>query len=863
VAGSHPASPPVAPAGLVSIKPAGRVPGSRDDLPYPYHWQSWRTAMRPCDELRKKLEEFEAETLPRRDQERLERHAESCPACLRMLEEGLKLHLATFMTQELSEALRLVGPPIDDKPKERKKTLARRPVARRWILRLVHWGAAAAILAAISFLYGVQVGSGNTGSDDRKDRKEPAVAATDMVAPLVYSRREGDAAPSGTNPVTVATPPREEQRQANAGGGPAPVPGKTPAQPAGRTPGQGSGPGPAAAATAPGIEVSHSPQRVASLLYARLTARVFAAVEESRAARGAHLELSRQVFELSKKMIAEKDPSVRLQGLNLLVRTGCFKTLVDAKELSGADAEKLVATLLAVMRDDDWPVRIAAARALCMAEQRNGRVAADLFRVALRHDNSAVRTFAFATLDALGKEDDAAVPLLVEALALRTGGYADKLPVAESLCSSLVSLVHKGLVRNITPDLLSKTPLFDVYRDALKHGDCPVRERAVADLRALGKECRGPFAGPGGAAAPDAVSAVVTLFAESLPGQPASVARRIVDGLGDIGPAARRAAPALVEALANQDPGVRVAAARALCRTGYERPEAPVAVLCESLRSGSAKVRRGAASSLTEWGPRAAAAVPTLAERLRDGREDRVVQHCCLRSLRAIGPDSNPALPVLLEILRAGESRSRELAAEAVGAIGAGAKSAAPALVAAIRDDDPGVRVAVARALWRVDGSRVEESVAAFVEVLGGRAKGGPGERISSRASEAAAAALGEVGPPARGAEQVLIEALCNDDAGVRIAAALALWLVDGGRAEELRPTEEVLTVLSGALKSQDKAARVAGASALDEIGPAARPVAPDLAGLLKDPSPDVRLAADRALRRIEPLAPTPPGPER
>jgi HEAT repeat protein len=116
--------------------------------------------------------------------------------------------------------------------------------------------------------------------------------------------------------------------------------------------------------------------------------------------------------------------------------------------------------------------------------------------------------------------------------------------------------------------------------------------------------------------------------------------------IGDMGPAARAALPALQEAMKDPDPNVRCFAMTAFNEVG--RTEAELVVVREVLRS------------------------------------DDDQRHCIL-----LGLGRNPAAaPVLVEALKDHEPWIRSTAAQSLGSIGPEAKDAIPALTQALQDPD-------------------------------------------------------------------------------------------------------------------------------------------------------------------------------
>ncbi len=207
-----------------------------------------------------------------------------------------------------------------------------------------------------------------------------------------------------------------------------------------------------------------------------------------------------------------------------------------------------------------------------------------------------------------------------------------------------------------------------------------VRTAAAQALGALGPRARSaapalfaalddPRAGVRAAAAQ--ALARVELTAESVSslskalGNPDAYVRAFAAwSLGNLGPGAREAVPALVEALGPDDTANVVAAA------------------------------------LARVGPAAAQAVPALLADLRGpdaGRRWRAA-----RALGRIGPPAESAVAELVAALRDPNEAVRAHAARALGRIGPGAKPAAADLQRATGDSDPGVRAEARQALERL-----------------------------------------------------------------------------------------------------------------------------------------------------------------
>jgi hypothetical protein len=155
--------------------------------------------------------------------------------------------------------------------------------------------------------------------------------------------------------------------------------------------------------------------------------------------------------------------------------------------------------------------------------------------------------------------------------------------------------------------------------------------------------------------------------------------------LGEMGPKAKDAIPALIEAL-NKAP-----------MPGESLPD-------------------NAALALGKIGPDA---VPPLLEVLKDKKADKAWPHAAT-ALKVIGPGAKDAVPVLVEVAKSSKDPLAPLlAVDAIGAIGPKAKEAVPALVELLRHNQlppPNGRTHIVVALGKI-GQGAKESVKALQEV--------------------------------------------------------------------------------------------------------------------------------------------------
>jgi HEAT repeat protein/serine/threonine protein kinase len=115
--------------------------------------------------------------------------------------------------------------------------------------------------------------------------------------------------------------------------------------------------------------------------------------------------------------------------------------------------------------------------------------------------------------------------------------------------------------------------------------------------------------------------------------------------LGDFGPQAKEAVPALIKVLEDPDESVRVHATQTLGEIGPQTEEVIPALIKVLMKDSYWKVRYSAAMALGEFGPQAKEAVPALIKALEDPVWD-VATHAH-QALGQIGPAAESAIPAL------------------------------------------------------------------------------------------------------------------------------------------------------------------------------------------------------------------------
>jgi HEAT repeat protein len=190
------------------------------------------------------------------------------------------------------------------------------------------------------------------------------------------------------------------------------------------------------------------------------------------------------------------------------------------------------------------------------------------------------------------------------------------------------------------------------------------------------------------------------------------VRRDVARALGDIGPSARSAVPALNRVMREDDDRrVRLWAAVAIVRiTGQNSPsEPPLRLLIETVHEEKGRYQQEAAEAL--GATCCDAAVTALIDVLSKPDSTRLasIRASAARALGQLGPQAHAAVPGLRLALVEREDwyffLHRE-AAIALGKIGTGAKAAIPDLIQATRSDDEWLRDAATNALRAIDPQR-------------------------------------------------------------------------------------------------------------------------------------------------------------
>jgi len=177
--------------------------------------------------------------------------------------------------------------------------------------------------------------------------------------------------------------------------------------------------------------------------------------------------------------------------------------------------------------------------------------------------------------------------------------------------------------------------------------------------------------------------------------------------LSRMGAKAKRAVPVLVQALKEQDLGMRMAAAEALGRIGPAAQPA-IPALVNMLKEYENSERTVATYALIQIGDPAGKAIESLTTLLNDKNiETRISAAVALWLLEG---KSQPTLELLKKNDGQEDWRYRFFSAYTLGEFGSAAKEAVPALLHLLHDEHEAVREHAAKALMRIDPAAAQKA---------------------------------------------------------------------------------------------------------------------------------------------------------
>jgi len=504
----------------------------------------------------------------------------------------------------------------------------------------------------------------------------------------------------------------------------------------------------------------------------------------------------------------------------------------------GPAAKSAVPALLTLLKGPDAGVRASAAEALGQIRSGKETVVPGLTE-ALQDPSAGVRGNAAYALGYFGADAQSAIPALAHALS------DPDTDLRVNAASVLANIEDLDLAGAALPGL----------EGALKDADPMVRQYAAIAVARLGPDAK------------TALPELLTTLTDERPETREASAR----ALGNFGMEARMAAPALARAASDPNPLVRRTALEALgavsppeelrrsaFRSALNDPDPSVRqvavmlvplggelepevmeALLKLLKDRNGSVRSAAANLLRNAPTTSPLVASALAEALKD--PDPNVRRDAALAL-ANGPEALQAMPVLTQLLGSGDDETRMRVATALETLRDHdvAHAAIPALIRALHDPLPSVRLGAAAALSEM-GHSANTAAPDLIDALND-------PEVIVRID--AAMALGRIGANVDKAVSTLTTLMDSTDMNARLGAVRGLGAI-GPEAKSAVPI--LLTVVK---QAGDGTMQLAAVDTLGNIGPPAKPAVNALLELLHSKDPSLRAQVGTALANIAPENP-------
>jgi HEAT repeat protein len=352
-----------------------------------------------------------------------------------------------------------------------------------------------------------------------------------------------------------------------------------------------------------------------------------------------------------------------------------LRAVLDALSDLGPEARDAVPSLLRTLQHTEPRIRLWAAQALLSIDRPAAKKAVPVLADLLTVEDFPYRVNVFIALGELGPAAVAAMPTLIQELDGRSrarpryAAYAARALGRMGRAARSAAPALRASLRSLWPDsavALGRIGFAGEARAALTADlgadDDRLRLEAAEALAEVGpanvvalsavrkalRQARRPYQpalalaqwrmaetlgrpGPGAAAADEAVEALTQLVSTK-----AGVREEATIALGDIGPPAKQAVPALRQLLEDDELEVRAAAVRALWRIGTR--DHTVVAAAVQLAERHPRTIADLGDTLAAMGPRANAAVPVLLGALRHEATDLYL--AAARALERIDPDA-------------------------------------------------------------------------------------------------------------------------------------------------------------------------------------------------------------------------------
>ncbi|MGA2059913.1 MAG: HEAT repeat domain-containing protein [Thermoguttaceae bacterium] len=504
---------------------------------------------------------------------------------------------------------------------------------------------------------------------------------------------------------------------------------------------------------------------------------------------------------------------------------------IDELGSLGVKASEAVGPLTELLKDKSAPVRAHAARALGEIGAPAKSAAAGLASL-LKDPDETVRRQTVEALRAIRPGPQVMLPLLSKLLEDSDPGVQMRIlqAIAEAGPAAVPGLIQALkndkttywaciVLREIGPAAKDAAP---ALAEKLKDPRPEIRREAALALGALN----------------EAAIPVLPQIAAALDDEDARTAATFI--MGQLGKIPANAEAKIRANAASDDKFLSTISLWTLARVHPEdkelRRQATVQ-LAERLKDQDPFVRVAAARALTALPPAPEITLPILEKALKDA-DTTTIQHA-LDALASLGPQ---AVPRLVEILKQ-HKELRIQVAYTLGQIGPGAAAATEALAGLVADEDFNVSTEAVLALGKI-GPAATSAVPALMAAL---------QKEHCPNAHAIIYALGRIGPKAAAAQPLLLSAMNGEDKSLAVIAAWAFTQIQPSSAQIAKSIPVLVPkVLVPGLSDSLPETRKAAAEALCELGPLARDAIPALQKTAKDDSSKaVRDAAAKALESI------------
>jgi HEAT repeat protein len=521
------------------------------------------------------------------------------------------------------------------------------------------------------------------------------------------------------------------------------------------------------------------------------------------------------------------DPSVKDLSAQLKSSDEAAKLkAIDELGSQGGKAAEAVAPLTELLKDKSAAVRAHAARSLGEIGAPSKSAAAELASL-LQDPDETVRRQTVQALRAIRPGPQVMLPLLTKLLedsdpgvqmrilnAIAEAGPAAVPGLIEALKNDKTAYWACIVLRDIGPAAKDAAP---ALAEKLKDPRPEIRREAALALGAMN----------------EAAIPVLPQIAAALDDKDARTAATFI--MGRLGKIPAGAEAKIRANAASDDKFLSTISLWTLARVHPEDKELrrqATEQIFERLQDQDPFVRVAAARALAALPPAPEITIPIFEKMLKNA-DSATIQHA-MDALASLGA---PAVPKLVEIMKQHKDLRIQVA-YILGQIGPAAAAATDALAQQVADDDFNVSTEAVLALAKI-GPAAGSAVPALMTAL---------QKPNCSNAHAIIYALGKIGPKAAVAEPILLKDMNGKDASLAVVSAWAYTQIQP-RTAKIAAT--VVPVLAAGLSDSLPETRKAAAEALGELGPMAREAIPALQKADKDDNRAVRDAAAKALQSI------------